>query len=66
MKKKDLLNKSREELEKLEEKFKEERRDIYFSRVLSSMRNPVRIREVRRKIALLKTILNEYRLGIRK
>ncbi len=42
-----------------------EHRELRFDNVLSSVENPVRIREIRRDIARIKTIIREMDLGKR-
>lgn len=66
MKKSELVDKSIGELKKLEQDLIEEVRNIRFQNVVGSVNNPARIKVVRRDIARIKTILNEYDLGIRK
>ncbi len=44
----------------------EELYNLRFQHAMHQLDNPLRLRELRREIARLKTILHEYELGIRK
>jgi len=46
--------------------FKEELRNLRFSKVIGQVSNTGRLRVVRRSVARINTILKEYTLGIRK
>jgi large subunit ribosomal protein L29 len=46
--------------------FKEELRNLRFSKVIGQVANTGRLRVLRRSIARISTILKEYALGIRK
>lgn len=45
---------------------KEELFNLRFQKITGELSNPKRIRQVKRDIARLKTLLNEHRLGITK
>lgn len=55
-----------EELEKVYEDLSDELRDMKFRQVVGELNNPMRKRTVRRSMAQVLTILNEYKKGIRK
>jgi len=40
--------------------------NLRFQKALQQLENPLKIREVKREIAQIKTVLNEYDLNIRK
>jgi len=46
--------------------FKEELRNLRFNKVIGQVANTARVKIVRRSIARINTILNEYKLNIRK
>ena len=48
------------------EDLEEEMSNLRFQKALGQLNNPLRIRIVRREIAQLKTVINEYDLGLRK
>ncbi len=52
------------ELEQKSREFKEELFNLRFQNAAAELNNPLRIREVKRIIARIKTILHERRLGI--
>jgi len=54
------------ELEKVQEDMQKELADIKFDESLKEIGNPLKKRVLRRSIARAKTILNEYKLGLRK
>jgi len=54
------------ELEKAHDDLIEEYRDIRFKEVVGELNDPVKKRNVKRAIARAKTIIHEYKLGIRK
>ncbi|WP_026188977.1 50S ribosomal protein L29 [Orenia marismortui] len=64
MKAKELRNLTNEELEQKLDELKEELFNLRFQNATVQLDNPVRIREVKRSIARVKTILNERELGI--
>lgn len=64
MKAKDLRQLSDEELRKKLQDSKEELFKLRFQLATNQLDNPMKIREVRRNIARLKTILRERELGI--
>lgn len=39
--------------------------NLHFQKALQQLENPIRIRQMRREIAQIKTVLHEYELGIR-
>ena len=53
-----------QELEQKSKEFKEELFNLRFQNATAELDNPVRIREVKRIIARIKTILHERKLGI--
>ncbi len=57
---------TREELEQKRLELLEEQFNLRMRRSLKSLDNPLRLRQIRREIAKILTILNEDRLGIRK
>lgn len=40
--------------------------NLRFQKAMQQLENPVKIREIKREIAQIKTVLHEYELGIRK
>jgi large subunit ribosomal protein L29 len=64
MKAKELRNLTDEELEQKLDELKEELFNLRFQNATVQLDNPARIREVKRTIARVKTILNERKLGI--
>jgi len=54
------------ELEKAHEDLIEEYKDLRFREVVGEMNDPVKKRRIRRSIARAKTLIHEYKLGIRK
>ena len=55
-----------EELNSKLSDFKEELRNLRFNKVIGQVANTARVKIVRRSIARINTILNEYKLNIRK
>ncbi|MFW5984670.1 MAG: 50S ribosomal protein L29 [Halanaerobiaceae bacterium] len=53
-----------QELEQKSREFKEELFNLRFQKATAELDNPVRIREVKKIIARIKTILHERKLGI--
>ena len=53
-----------QELEQKTREFKEELFNLRFQNATAELDNPVRIREVKRIIARIKTIMHERKLGI--
>jgi large subunit ribosomal protein L29 len=53
------------QLKTLEQDLLTEQRTMKFDMVVSTVENPARIKEVRRDIARVKTIIREIELGIR-
>jgi len=53
------------ELEKAHDDLIEEYREIRFREVVGELNDPVKKRTIRRSIARAKTIMNEFKLGIR-
>ncbi|MGB9802955.1 50S ribosomal protein L29 [Desulfofundulus sp.] len=66
MKAKDLRELSDEELIKKLDDSKDELFKLRFQLATNQLDNPMKIREVRRNIARLKTVLRERELGIRR
>ncbi|MBE3585278.1 MULTISPECIES: 50S ribosomal protein L29 [Desulfofundulus] len=66
MKAKDLRELSDEELVKKLDDSKDELFRLRFQLATNQLDNPMKIREVRRNIARLKTVLRERQLGIRR
>ncbi len=40
--------------------------NLRFQKAMQQLENPIKIREIRKEIAQIKTVLHEYDLGIRK
>lgn len=55
-----------DELRELKEKLIKDYRVFRFNKMLGQLENMLKIRETRRNIARVNTILREYELGIRK
>lgn len=55
-----------DELKRRLRELQEEYFNLRFQKAIRLLQNPRRIREIRREIAQIKTVLNEDRLGIRK
>ncbi len=55
-----------DELKELKEKLLKDYRVFRFNKMMGQMENTLKIRETRRGIARVNTILREYELGIRK
>jgi large subunit ribosomal protein L29 len=64
-KKKEYNELSISQLETLEKDLLEEQRELRFDAVTSTVENPARVRQIRRDIARIKTIIHEMELGIR-
>lgn len=56
---KEIRTKSNEELLKIVEEFKEELFDLRFKKATGQIENPMRIRELKKSIARIKTVLTE-------
>ena len=54
------------ELEKAHEDLIEEYKDLRFRAVVGEMNDPIKKRRMRRSIARAKTLIHEYKTGIRK
>lgn len=65
-KKKDINELTIDQLKTLEKDLLEEKRKLRFDMVVSTVENPSRIREVRREVARVKTLIREFELGKRK
>ncbi len=65
MKADELRNLTDAELEQKVREFKEELFNLRFQHATAQLDNPLRIREVKRIIARIKTVLRERELGIR-
>ncbi len=59
MKAKDLREKSSEELKNLESELKEKLFNLNFQKALGQLQNPMKVKETKRDIARIKTILKE-------
>jgi len=57
---------TREELEQKQRELLEERFNLLMRKSLKTLDNPLRLRQIRREVAKIMTILNEDRVGIRK
>lgn len=66
MKKSDLQEMSIEEVQTKLEDDETALENLRFQKALQQLENPLKIKQVRREIAQLKTVLREYKLGIRK
>jgi len=62
----ELREMSREELEHRRHELTDEHFNLRMQSAVSTLKNPKRIREIRREIARINTILREDELGIRK
>ncbi|HHV44256.1 MAG TPA: 50S ribosomal protein L29 [Firmicutes bacterium] len=65
MKAKELREMSNEELHRQLDELKEELFNLRFQLTIGQLDNPMRVRQVRKDIARIKTILRERELGIR-
>ena len=65
MKKGDLIEMSVDELKIRLEDDINALENLHFQKALQQLENPIRIRQMRREIAQIKTVLHEYELGIR-
>lgn len=65
MKTDEIRGKTNHELDKELKKLQKELFDLRFKSATQSIPNPARIREARRLIARIRTILNERALGVR-
>jgi len=63
--KKDYNEMTIDELEELKEKLLKDYRVFRFNKMMGQLENTLKIRETRRDIARVTTILHEYELGIR-
>lgn len=55
-----------DELKDLKEKYVKDYRVFRFNKMMGQLENELKIRETRRSIARINTVLREYELGIRK
>jgi large subunit ribosomal protein L29 len=62
----DILNLSADELQTKLTDLQEEMKNLQLQKATHQITNPLRIRVVRRQIARVKTLVSEYRKGIRK
>ncbi len=62
----ELRNLTDEELDQKLKEFKEELFNLRFQHATAQLNNPMRIKEVRRIIARIKTIMRERELGLEK
>ncbi|MBA2848527.1 50S ribosomal protein L29 [Thermosulfuriphilus ammonigenes] len=65
MKAEDLRGMSEQELREKEQELREELFNLRFQKATHQLENPMRIREIKRDIARIKTILRERELGLR-
>lgn len=63
--KRNLNEMSVDELEELREKLRKDYRVFRFNKMMGQMENTMKIRETRREIARVNTILREHELGVR-
>lgn len=61
-----IMNMSSSELETKLAELKDEMDNLLLQQATHQLTNPLRIRIVRRDIARVKTLINEYKIGIRK
>jgi large subunit ribosomal protein L29 len=66
MRKSELQQMSIEEVQAKLEDDKTALENLRFQKALQQLENPLKIRQIRREIAQLKTVVHEYELGIRK
>ena len=64
--KRNLAEMTIEELQELKEKLTKDHRVFRFNKMMGQLENALKIRETRRDIARINTMLREYELGIRK
>ena len=64
--KRNLAEMTIEELQELKEKLTKDYRVFRFNKMMGQLENALKIRETRRDIARINTMLREYELGIRK
>ncbi len=57
---------TKDELKELKEKLVKDYRIFRFNKMMGQLENTLKIRETRRDIARVNTVLHEYELGIRK
>jgi large subunit ribosomal protein L29 len=55
-----------DELKELRDKYIKDYRIFRFNKIVGQLENELKVRETRRSIARINTILREYELGIRK
>jgi large subunit ribosomal protein L29 len=65
MKKDNINEMTVDELKELKEKYVKDYRVFRFNKMMGQLENELKIRETRRGIARINTILREYELGIR-
>jgi large subunit ribosomal protein L29 len=63
--KRNLAEMTIEELQELKEKLGKDYRVFRFNKMMGQLENALKLRETRRDIARINTILREYELGIR-
>ena len=61
----EIFNLSEEELPAKLQELKEEMENLQLQKNTHQLTNPMRIKQVRRNIARVNTLMNEYKLGIR-
>ncbi len=65
MKSSELREQSVRELTRRLDELTEERFNLRFQHALGQLSSPIRLREVRRELAMVRTVLREHHLGIR-
>lgn len=65
MKASELREQSVGELTRRLDELTEERFNLRFQHALGQLSSPIRLREVRRELAMVRTVLREHHLGIR-
>ena len=63
--KRNLAEMTIEELQELKDKLKKDYRVFRFNKMMGQLENALKLRETRRDIARINTMLREYELGIR-
>jgi large subunit ribosomal protein L29 len=65
LKSSELREQSVRELTRRLDELTEERFNLRFQHALGQLSSPIRLREVRRELAMVRTVLREHHLGIR-
>jgi large subunit ribosomal protein L29 len=63
--KRNLAEMTKEELQELKEKLIKDYRIFRFNKMMGQLENTLKLRETRREIARINTLLKEYELGLR-